>query len=167
MRLHFLATAGLLAVSLAAHGDTFVTYGVAASITEVYPNHSYLDTPLTFQATGTAVYDVELNYFEGVTLPVGYGDQFLGNINYPGYAPQNCYNYEYACSAFDDYGNFIFSFMSPGDEIPFPDGSFELNDVYGGGSVTGPLSTTPEPSSFALLGTGLLGMVGALRKRFA
>lgn len=30
-----------------------------------------------------------------------------------------------------------------------------------------PASMTPEPSSFALLGTGMLGVVGMLRKRFA
>lgn len=32
---------------------------------------------------------------------------------------------------------------------------------------TSPSSVTPEPSSFALLGTGMLGVVGMLRKRFA
>ncbi len=30
-----------------------------------------------------------------------------------------------------------------------------------------PASVTPEPSSFALLGTGMLGVAGVLRKRFA
>ena len=55
-------------------------------------------------------------------------------------------------------------------------GPLNADGVYSNGApipqivtITGSpaLSTTPEPSSFALLGTGLLGVAGVVRKRFA
>lgn len=55
----------------------------------------------------------------------------------------------------------------------FLDGTFEVvNHTDFSGPQTflvtiGPDAVTPEPSSFALLGTGLLGAVGILRKRFS
>ncbi len=35
------------------------------------------------------------------------------------------------------------------------------------GTALQPVAVTPEPSSVALLGTGILGAAGVLRKRFA
>lgn len=32
--------------------------------------------------------------------------------------------------------------------------------------LSGPVATNPEPSTIALLGTGLIGVAGAIRKRF-
>lgn len=60
----------------------------------------------------------------------------------------------------------------------YPSGRFEIQsgdpfyvEVAGVESSDSSASTvtsvTPEPSSFALLGTGILGMLGVMRKRFA
>jgi hypothetical protein len=54
------------------------------------------------------------------------------------------------------------------EDLPIPGGDEDYNDLTFLFTNVGTRSTSPvpEPSSFALLGTGLLGAAGALRRRF-
>ena len=61
----------------------------------------------------------------------------------------------YACAIFPDTR--VFS--------TFIDGQGQSSDIVSGSFS--PTATTPEPSSIALLGTGMLGIAGVMRKRFA
>ncbi len=185
------AVAALLAFTAAAHADVLVQYTLQGTSEGYNPVTPTSGISFTTTDTGYATYDVTTDTFlifsvasSTATAGAFDGDLYVGTSFDHGRMSTSdlvlqpnlgCSDEFYFCMAvygsypgggfsyfFDEEPYMVF-FDAGGDpNIP----AYDRGYLNGAGTLT-QVAAAPEPSAFVLLGTGLLGVAGIVRKRFA
>jgi PEP-CTERM motif len=113
--------------------------------------------------SGTLIYDAQFDFaseifdFSGLNIPLGPGTYYLqltgGNVDWA-----------FATPVVTGFGTVGPTFGCD-PTVTCPEGRYDVLPGTHTFEIDG-TATTPEPSAFALLGTGILGLAGALRRRF-
>jgi hypothetical protein len=151
----FFATAAILATStLAAHADTFQYQIVMAGDTVVFDESSLLQVDTTIAAsnfissTDAFIVSAEINS-DVPTCSV-----------FTSSSRASCVGFQFSDGGLD--GDFYNVPLNTPGTFKFGDGSDEIVIT----DLDPSASPVPEPSTFVFLGTGLLGLAGAARRKF-
>ena len=193
MRVPLFAAAAVLSASLAAHADQLYTYklvGIGLPNSELPPGHPEqglltLDASDLLKSTAQfalADSDGEYGTVIGEAPPTevieseGPSGQHVLELLFQGRSYGEEYDNTLYINIDGGYDDAVLCVADNNQDCLRGKFSF-LNDsgligLFEGGAMalettTMPASVTPEPSSIALLGTGMLGVAGVVRKRFA
>ena len=166
MRLSLFAAAALCVSSLAAHAD-----GVQLNVKGIYAPlvFDFSSAVVPASSGGGSFYLDATDQISQKTYELGFAQ--VGNLYDFGIGPPPNLLVEIVPGIFHQADPDGLIAIGEGYGILFT-GS-DTMPVFNTGTYTNltitdiPSSITPEPSSFALLGTGMLGVAGVMRKRFA
>jgi hypothetical protein len=160
--------------SSAGDNDTIALWDVSAGTMSsfILPNHSSTVNGIGIDMLSVNAGDTLVFILDNVSE--GQFEDSLNNNGTPTTWSNDGYNHAYATSYTGGISGLPNSLIGVGTYVGMEDLSYAVSDldynddtfVFTNVGVSDP-TPTPEPSSIALLGTGLLGAAGALRRKFA
>jgi PEP-CTERM motif len=151
-----LAAIALLSASLAAHANSIVFEGQSGNT--YYYGVDATSRVLTFTPGETLT-------FTGLADVTGasyiYPDLFIATFTSTSVTFTNPGSVGFESGVYPDF--FTIDSTAPLGTVMY---TADTTSGIISGSIGGPASVTPEPSTFALFGTGLIGLAGAARRKF-
>lgn len=160
MRLRFaLAAAAMLSASLAAHADSVTYTFTLPSGMGVYSGVASFTEP-SIQTTAFDVLGADISSTTSVAITEIFINPTGSTCGGETVSGDNCYTFDFADGSYG-YASLTAQPLSLGDYTTTAGYADITLDI------TSDVAPTPEPSGIALLGTGLLGVAGMVRRRFA